>query len=516
MKISGPTLLIRNAELLIPSDLGSGSRQSHRHAGLRRHDGFDGSKPKPVGIASQITDIRIANGQIAEMGANLSADIETIDAAGGLLLPGLHDHHIHIAATAAAMESVKCGPPEVQDTEALTATLNQPGEFWLRGIGYHESVTGALIDRHFLDRINPTRPIRIQHRTGRMWIFNSTGLHLLLAAGPPPDSLEREAGQYTGRLFDDDAYLRHALGACLPAFADIGARLASYGITGITEISPGNDDATAAYFASEHAGGALPQRIILAGRQDLGVLGLPAGITLGPFKIHLHEAHLPEYDSTVAAIRAAHERNRSVAVHCVTEVELVFTLAAFREAGRIPGDRIEHASVTPEDSLAEIAAQNLIVVTQPHFVTERGDTYRAAIPKAEWPHLYRLESFRAAGITLAAGSDSPFGDPNPWAAMHAAVTRRTAMGARLGPDEALSPEAAISLFLRDPADLTRSREISIGAPADLCLLAQQWRELRQNLSAARIRATFIGGRLIQDRIDQPQPQRGLGADTLAR
>ena len=98
-----------------------------------------------------------------------------------------------------------------------------------------------------------------------------------------------------------------------------------------------------------------------------------------------------------------------MAVHCVTEVELVFTLAAFREAGPFAGDRIEHASVTPDALLEEISALKLIVVAQPHFVAERGDAYRAAIPAEEWPFLYRLRSFKSAGVTLAGGSDAPFG-----------------------------------------------------------------------------------------------------------
>lgn len=488
---------------------------------MNLHPGFCGSTspadhepwPRPIILirdaellAGQIADIRIANGHITEIAQNLPQDTATvIEAAGALLLPGLHDHHIHIAATAAALSSVKCGPPEIENAETLSKTLGQPGSFWLRGIGYHESVTGTLIDRHFLDRINPTRPLRIQHRCGRLWIFNSAGLDRLLAAGiPPPPGLEREAGQFTGRLFDEDGFLRRALGGSPPPFAQIGAMLARYGITGVTEISPGNGAAMAAHFAAEHAAGALPQRIILAGRHELAA-GLPPGLTLGPLKCHLHEARLPDFDAAIAAIRAAHDQHRPVAIHCVTETELVFTLAAFREAGPYPGDRIEHASVTPDPLLRQIAEQNLAVVTQPHFVTERGDAYRAAIPETEWPHLYRLGSFRAAGIPLAAGSDSPFGAADPWAAMQAAVTRRTAHGHILGAGEALSPEEALSLFLADPADLSRTRTITTGAPADLCLLTQPWRDLAKNFRAARIRATFIAGRLIQDGIDQPQP-----------
>jgi predicted amidohydrolase YtcJ len=478
-------------------------------------------------LDGRTADVRIRHGRITEIETCLPIATHdpvehVIDAAGGLLLPGLHDHHAHIAATAAAISSIRCGPPEVENAQALAAALAVPGEDWLRGIGYHESVTGHLIDRHWLDRAAPGRPVRVQHRSGRMWIFNSAGLDQLLAAGPPvPDSLEREAGQFTGRLYDDDFFLRRALGSAPPSFEAAGSAFARYGITGVTEMSPANDDAIAAHFAREHWRGALPQRVLLAGKLELGNNGLDPAIALGPFKLHLHEEHLPELDAMVAAIRAAHAKGRNVAVHCVTEVELVFTLAAIREAGAWPGDRIEHASVTPDHLLTGIAELGLAVVAQPHFVAERGDAYLAGIPPAEWPHLYRLRAFRSAGIALAGGSDTPFGSADPWAAMAAAVTRRTAHGQLLGITEALTPEEALELFLADPTDLGRTRIIAPDAPADLCLLTRPWKTVREALNAGFVRATFIDGkrldgRLVHNSVDQPPTQSGLRTDTLAR
>ena len=460
-------------------------------------------------LDGRLADVLVRGGVIAAVGAGLAVDAATvIDAGGALLLPGLHDHHIHLAATAASLASIRCGPPEVRDAAALAAALGGPGTGWLRGIGYHESVTGGVIDRHWLDRVVPGRPARVQHRSGRLWIFNSPGLDALLASGlPPPPGLERQASEYTGRLYDEDGWLRRALGGAPPAFAAVGAALAGHGVTGVTDMTPGNDDAMAAHFAREQARGALPQRVTLAGR-----LALSGG---GPVKLHLHEARLPALDETVATIRAAHAEGRAVAVHCVTEVELVFTLAAFGEAQVRPGDRIEHAAVTPDALLAEIAALGLAVVVQPHFVAERGDAYLADIPAAEWRHLYRLRAFLKTGVALAAGSDAPFGGADPWAAMEAAVSRRTAGGRPLGLEEARPPEQALALFLADPADLRRTRVLATGAPADLCLLTRPWSELRRALDAAAVRATIIGGRLVHDRVDQPPAERRHRAEAPA-
>lgn len=471
----------------------------------RLHDLAYMTEPVLIRDASLIdgrrVDLRLAGGRIAEV-TPANGSREGYDARGGLLLPALHDHHIHVLALAASIASVRCGPPDVGTGEELAIALRQPGTGWLRGISYHESVVG-LIDRDWLDAVVPDRPVRIQHRSGRLWVFNSAGLDAILDNDrPPPPGLERVEARWTGRLYDEDVWLRQALRGAMPALDAVGAMLARYGIAGATEISPANDATTAAHFAHERARGAFPQAVVMAGTLGLGEAPLPAGIALGPVKLHLHEATLPDFDQTVSLMRAAHEQGRVVAVHCVTETELGFTLAALNEAGVRAGDRIEHASVTTPEQLAEIAAMDLTVVAQPNFVGERGDAYLAAIPKPDWPFLYRLRSFADAGVTLAGGCDAPFGNPDPWAAMAAAVSRRTMDGAVLGGGEALSPEDALALFLADPDNLGQRRAIRAGAPADLCLLDAPWAVARDVLSADLVRATWIDGRLVHDRIDQ--------------
>ena len=73
-------------------------------------------------------------------------------------LPGLHDHHIHLLAFAASLNSVPCGPPHVTCERELAEALRarqpaNPGA-WIRGVGYHPSVAGD-IDRSWLDRVLP-------------------------------------------------------------------------------------------------------------------------------------------------------------------------------------------------------------------------------------------------------------------------------------------------------------------------------------------------------------------------
>jgi predicted amidohydrolase YtcJ len=80
--------------------------------------------------------------------------------------------------------------------------------------------------------------------------------------------------------------------------------------------------------------------------------------------------------------------------------------------------------------------------------------------------------------------------------MQAAVTRGTQFGAIIGAAEALTPEAALELFLGDPLRPGAGRNrIEVGKQADLCLVDRPWSELRMNLAAGRIRATLCNGQL---------------------
>lgn len=447
-------------------------------------------------------DLRIDGARIAAIGAGLRRHRgeSELDAAGAALLPGLHDHHVHLLALAAALESVPCGPPEVRDAAGLARALcrAEPAAGWIRGTGYHESVAGTL-DRRTLDALAPPLPVRVQHRSGAAWLLNSAAVAALgLDAGVDAPGVERDArGRATGRLFDLDAWLRGRLpAAAAPELSRVGRLLARFGVTGATDATPTNGTEELGILRSAVASGALPQRLRL-----MGAAGLPdpgdARIARGPLKLMLHESRLAPFDLLEAQLRAARAGGRGVAFHCVTRAEVLLAAALLSRVGPHPEDRLEHASVAPPEVVERLAALPVRVVTQPGFLYSRGDRYAVDVEPEERPWLYRGRGFLAAGIALAAGSDAPFGDPDPWQAMRAAVERTSAGGRRLGRGECLSPEEALALFT-SPAEAPGAvpRRLRVGGDADLCLLDRPWREARRALSGDRVAATFGAGRIL--------------------
>ena len=191
-----------------------------------------------------------------------------IDGDGGVLLPGLHDHHIHLFALAARDDSFWCGPPDVTGAQSLIDALREASRArrdrdWLRGVGWDDTVIGWP-DRHDLDRAVADRPIRLQHRSGALWVLNSAALARLdldLDPDPPPGLERDEAGAPTGRLFGADAWLAARLGGGPPDLAPIGRTLAAHGVTGVTDATAHNGVTELDELARQHRGGRLPQRI---------------------------------------------------------------------------------------------------------------------------------------------------------------------------------------------------------------------------------------------------------------
>ncbi len=427
-------------------------------------------------------DVRVAEGCIEAVADTLAprAGEPVIEARGGALVPGLHDHHLHLLGLAAAMASVACGPPEVGDRDALAAVLTaaEPRNGWIRGVGYHEAVAGHL-DCTALDALRGDVPVRIQHRTGALWMLNSAAL---TALGGAPE------GARDGRLFRADRWLRERMGPSAPPDVSAAAALLlRAGITGFTDAGADNDAATRRWFDAARESGALPQRV-----RVMGGPGLPGGER----KLLLDEPRLPAFGALVDEIRAARDEDRGVAIHAVTRAELVLALGALAEAGSRPGDRIEHAAVAPPEAVVLARELGVTVVLQPGFVFERGDAYLRDVEPRDVPWLVRGRAWLGAGVPVAAGSDAPYGTPDPWLAMAAATGRRTRAGATLGAEEALLPEEALALFsgpLEAPGG--PPRRIVPGAPADLCLLTLPWARARDALSRELVAATICNGRL---------------------
>ncbi|MDT7766707.1 MAG: hypothetical protein QOC63_6127 [Mycobacterium sp.] len=428
---------------------------------------------RAVQLDGTATDVRVDE-RIIDVGDLVPHKGEQVlDAAGGTVIPGLHDHHVHLRSAAAALTSARVGPAEVRGREDLARALADAAvgsDGWIRAVGYHEAVAGPL-DRDVLDEVSPSLPVRVQHRSGVLWTLNSAALARVGLTDHPDGRLPSADRSWSDTLQRDESGL-----------AVVSRRLSGYGVTGVTDATPDFEVSDIVKLIEAHRRGELRQRVRC----------------LAPGKRILHDGDLDLAELT-GWIADRHAADAPVAVHCVTAAQLVVTLAALREAGTHPQDRIEHAAVVPEDSVADLKDLGVVVVTQPNFVAERGDQYLADIPAAEHHELWRVASLLTAGVKVALSTDMPFGDGDPWASMRAAVRRTTAGGALLGADEGVSPHEALIMFFGTPNQPTDPRTVRPAQPGDLCVLAAPPAEVLSELDSQMVTATVIAGEVVFDR-----------------
>ncbi|MDQ1698065.1 MAG: hypothetical protein QOJ03_3418, partial [Frankiaceae bacterium] len=353
------------------------------------------------------------------------------------------------------------------------------------------------LDRDALDGMVDTVPVRVQHRSGAVWFLNSAALAATGLLDSSDPAVERDTdGRATGRLVRGDHLLPRAE-TDLPDLGAVGRQLASVGVTGVTDATPRLDPAQTAALREAHQAGPLPQRLVLLGASliDPGSAGVP-------WKILVDELRGLDPDALAAEVRAAHGAGRPVALHCTSRAETVLAIAALLDCGPRPGDRLEHAGILPPELDDELVRGGVTVVTQPHFIAERGDDYLADVEPADHDLLYRCGSLIDAGVRVAAGTDAPYGRPDPWAAIAAAVSRRTSSGTTVNGRERVAARRGLDLFLGNPLDPGgRPRRVAVGDPADLCLLTMPLAEMLADPRADHVAATVLAGRVVHRRDD---------------
>jgi predicted amidohydrolase YtcJ len=445
-------------------------------------------------VEGTIVDVRCDAMTITDVGVRgtVSGADTVVDAGGGALLPGLHDHHVHLFALAAARASLdlsRVEDPAAFDAAVRRAVTGPPADEWLRVVGYHQTVHGPL-DRERLDALAPGRRVRVQHRTGAMWTLSSTGLEAARVDSLDHPGVERGAdGALTGRLFGLDEVLRDRVDTVVPDLAAAARELAGYGVTGVTDLTPMQDAATADLLAATALEPSFPLRVVITGGPDLPA-DAGEGLARGPVKLVVADHDLPSVEALIAGIEQARSAGRTVAMHCVTRVGLALALAAWDEAGSMPGDRVEHGAVIPADAIDRLRKLGLVVVTQPSFVADRGDEYLRDVEPDDMPHLWRCGSLLAAGVGVGIGTDAPHGPANPWLAVAAACERRTRSGVMLGGAERIEARRALAMFSTPPDDPAgRPRRMRVGEPSDLCLLAQPLDATLDDPAAPTVAAT---------------------------
>ncbi|MDA3644503.1 amidohydrolase [Saccharopolyspora indica] len=207
-------------------------------------------------------------------------------------------------------------------------------------------------------------------------------------------------------------------------------------------------------------------------------------------------------------ILEAHRCGWQVATHAIGDAALDVVLDSYEEAQRLHPradvrHRIEHAAVTSEQQVARIAALGLIPVPQGRFLSEIGDGLLAALGPERSRLAYRMRSFLDAGVVLPGSTDAPVVAQDPLLSIHDMVNRRTASGAPIGPQEAVTAEEALRAYTIGSAHAVHEEHIkgtlARGMLADFAVLSDDLLSVAPDrIGELAVGATVVGGRIAHD------------------
>jgi hypothetical protein len=472
----------------------------------------------------------IADGKIIALDHAARAWREAPDAAvdnleNALVIPGIIDAHIHFMWYANSLEELELrdlSRAETFDRVSRRAAEVAP-DTWITGRGWDQNIwqdtSFPSVDE--LDRAAPHHPVVLTAKSGHAIVVNSTAMR---AAGitvdtPDPEHgkiVRDENGQLTGIFFENaiglinQAKPKPDLATLVDRLDRAQDHLLAQGITSVHDV-----DGNPAFAAMQELRRQGRQRVRVVKYVRLEVLEavLEAGLRTGYGDDWLHLGGLKLFadgalGARTAAMFAPYEEEPdnvgiltldpkdlqaiarraaagglALAIHAIGDLTnhlVLDALAAVREINPYLRHRVEHVQlITPEDQ-QRLAEYGFVASMQPtHAIHDIGMAERYWGTRSRDAYAWR--SLQEAGATLAFGSDAPIEIFDPFVGLYAAVTRRSEIDGRPGPEgwypeQRLTLQEALRAFTWGGAYAagmeTRLGTLAPGYHADLAVLDQ--------------------------------------------
>lgn len=443
---------------------------------------FDGQRHQGAGSVVVRGERIAAVGPGAEQTAG--QDAQVVDLAGGLLLPGFTDAHVH--PVQGGLERMHCDLSESTGRDDCLARIGayadaHPDAPWILGGGWHQPhFPDGLPTAAELDTVTGDRPAFLVNSAHHDGWANAAALRLAgVDAGtpdPPDGRIERDplgalhegAMDLVGRMVPEPAH-----DDLVAALLEAQAYLHSFGITGWQDAIVGRyanmTDPAAAYLDAARSG-RLTARVngALWWQRDRGAEQIPElverreTLRAGRFRadsVKIMQDGVPE-NFTAAMIDPYFDADGNVTANSglsyVDPVALVEHVVALDAAGfqvhvHAIGDRatrealdafaaardkngtddrrhhIAHLQVIHPDDVARFGELGVTANMQALWAVYEPQMVDLTIPfigaeRTRWQ--YPFAGLARSGAPLAAGSDWPVSSPDPLAAIHVAVNRR--------------------------------------------------------------------------------------------
>jgi len=487
-----------------------------------------------------------------------------LDLKGRTVLPGFIDAHEHLSLFSEIPLQLDFSPANVTSLAQLQEKVRaaarglKPGE-WVRGMLYDDTkmTEGRRLTREDLDAAAPDNPVLVVHVSAHWGVVNSAALKLggLDESSPDPKGgalgRDRATGRLTGQLIETALFnfgfeCFSQTGTVVPPFprevrrralASAAELLNRAGVTGVGDALVGPS-----YVTSYHdllAEGALSLRVnmlipylFLPELERLGLIGgwgnewircsgikiivdgAIAGRTAALKDGYQHDPDdhgvllIEDQAELDGLVERIHNLGYQACIHANGDLAIEMALKAIERAQKAnprpePRHRIEHCTMIDDDILARLARLGVLALPFGSYIWQHGEKLGPFYgPRAA--RMFAHASFLKAGVKVAGSSDHPAGLHPPLLGVQSMVTRRTASGEVIGPEERISLEEAFRMYTSYAAYASREEglkgTLARGRLADLVVLEQDpWAIPAEEIGQIGVALTIVGGRVVHGR-----------------
>jgi predicted amidohydrolase YtcJ len=474
----------------------------------------------------------------------------------GVVVPGLHDAHCHLAIASEDLLHLDLSPQSVSSHRDLLARVGREAEQtlpggWVRGSRYDDTKTGgsAQLTRWELDEATGSVPTLVVHVACHWGVANSAAL---AAAGIGDDTAPPAGGEFgrdgSGRhngvlyeqaLFDFANPAMSSTGTSVVPASSLEDRLGGLrravqawhaaGLTSICDCMVGPSDL--ALFSEASRLGVLSLRtgmLVAAPHYDLvhrlglrsgfgdemlrfvGVKAFVDGAVGGrtclvdePHRDGGHGIQSTDTERLREIVRTVHGDGNRIGVHANGDRAIRLLLDLLEEAAAAdprPGlrHRIEHCSLVDPQITQRIAALDAIAVPFGSYAYYHGGALLDWYGEERVSRMFAHRGLLDAGVTVAGSSDYPCGPIEPLLAIQSLVTRTGFDGVTVGAAQRIGVEEALRVYTVGSAQATGEAgfkgTLSPGMLADFVVLGDDPRTVDPaTIGAIPVRSTWVGG-----------------------
>ena len=456
---------------------------------------YTGDAARPV-----VSSLAVKGGKIVSVGESGVKALNTIDAHGATIVPGLIDSHTHMQGLGDSLENIDLRGV-TSEAAAVAIVRNavkdhKPGE-WIRGRAWDQNL---FSDKQFpgkdaLSKAVPDNPVALTRVDGHALWVNQKALDLADVNGSTPDPpggkiIRTATGQPAGVLVDRaqglvSAKIPKATAEQVERRLERAAKeCARLGMTSVHDagVTAADLEAYRQLIASHR----LPVRVnaMIGGTGALweefkrrgpeigpyltvrsiklyadGALGSRGAALLAPYTDDPNNTGLlitEEPAIRQVAIDAV-SKGFQVATHAIGDRGNRTVLDAYAAALKGPNDkrfRIEHAQVIAPEDFIKFKKFSIIASMQPTHATSDMAWAGTRLGPERIKGAYAWQTLLKLGVKFASGSDFPVENPNPIWGFYSAITREDHTGMPAGgwfPDQRLTREEALASWTKGGA-----------------------------------------------------------------